>query len=349
MIENRPDTDAASEAARAVRLKTFIEEIGDKRKRPDTDAASEAARDSAFQLKSFSDELAARVKTNVLKRQRPNTEVIRQEIHDDAFRLMSFEQKLAYPHGSCLKPANGNKNYCKYNAILSSTLDILADLGITIGNSDFAGKTINVLELCGGSKCAEQALQIAFPKAEISHIRVDRDPKSGAGIIADICNWKGYADYPEGHFDIILAWPDCSQLSNMHSNAKKARDIEGTLNLISAIKNIIKQLAPKFFLIENPCNNKFGLRVQPVMQDMARYLQTHHYCKWGFPYPKLTDIWCSHTIPHPGLCHKGSYCCNKDKHGIHAMTPQYIQDLWMRHQVPYPLLVAAFRQAFRPL
>lgn len=285
-------------------------------------------------------------KTNVMKRRRPKTEVIREREFNMQFLDMTFKERMRYCHADCLEPAT--EKYKKFEPIVEDTQTVLARHGIFINENDFEGRVIRVLELCGGSQCATHALRCAFPGATIEVTRVDRDPTSGADVITDLCFWEGYKSYPEGHFDIVLAWPDCSQLSTMRSNASKDRDVEGTMNLVKAIKNIIAQLKPKFFIIENPHNKSTGLCVQPEMADMERYRQTHNYCMWGFPYPKPTDLWCSHKIPDAGRCCKDTPCENRRRHGKHAMTPQYIKYLWMRHQVPIPLIVAALRTAFHP-
>ena len=286
-------------------------------------------------------------KTNCRKRKVPLTEIVRRTEYYQRFDEMSFAERMAMIHGECLEPASSK--YRKFDCSLDPVQKVLAENSVgPIGKGDFAGRTIRVLELCGGTKNLEHALQIAFPAADIEIVRVDRDPQSGADVIADICFWTGYEDYEKGHFDIIAAWPDCSQLSNMRSTTSTPRDVEGTMRLVSCIKTIIRELEPEFFLIENPHNTATGLCVQPEMADMEEFRQTHSYCKWGFPYPKPTDIWCSHKIPGGGVCRKATPCANKREHGSHPITIQYLKDLWMRHQVPIPLLVAALRSAFRP-
>ena len=289
---------------------------------------------------------ALKLKTNVMKRKRPLTEVIREQRFNLRFMDMTFSERMRFSHAKCLEPASAK--YKKFEPVMDNTETVLARHGIVIDEGDFKGRTIRVLELCGGSHCATHALRCAFPGATLEVTRVDRDPTSGADVIADLCFWDGYKDYPDRHFDIVLAWPDCSQMTTMRSQANKPRDVEGTMNLVKAVKRIIARLDPAFFIIENPHNTSTGLCVQPEMTDMEQYRQTHHYCKWGFPYPKPTDVWCSHRIPHAGKCCKDSPCDDRRRHGKHAMTPQYIKDLWMRHQVPIPLLVAAFRTAFQP-
>lgn len=285
----------------------------------------------------------------MMKRARPSTEVEREKKRYREFREMTFEQRMGVSNAKWLEPANAaNPKYKKFEPVMDGTATVLVRHGITVREGDFEGRTIRVLELCGGSECATHALRCAFPAATLEVTRVDRDPTSGADVVADLCYWDGYMDYPEGHFDIVLAWPDCSQLSTMRTRANKPRDVEGTMRLVGAIKAIIARLKPKLFMIENPHNNSTGLCTRPEMADMEQHRQTHHFCKWGFPYPKPTDIWCNHRIPDAGACCKDTPCENKRRHGCHAMTPQYIKDLWMRHQVPIPLLVAAFRTAFAP-
>lgn len=67
---------------------------------------------------------------------------------------------------------------------------------------------------------------------------------------------------------------------------------------------LIKELAPHFFFIENPMG---ALRKMDYMMGIPRYTTT--WCQYGFKYRKATDIWTNH--PRPELkppCSNGDKC-----------------------------------------
>ena len=67
---------------------------------------------------------------------------------------------------------------------------------------------------------------------------------------------------------------------------------------------LIKELDPHFFFIENPVG---GLRKMDYMQGIPRYTTT--YCRYGFKYRKATDIWTNHPCPNlKPPCHNGDKC-----------------------------------------
>lgn len=103
---------------------------------------------------------------------------------------------------------------------------------------------------------------------------------------------------------MIWVGTDCSSYSVASISKHRRRNEEtGNLDPISDyakfcddmnqhVKELIKELNPKYFFWENP---RAALRKMIWMQDMPRYTVT--YCQYGFEYMKPTDIWTNHPNP----------------------------------------------------
>ena len=125
---------------------------------------------------------------------------------------------------------------------------------------------------------------------------VDLDTRFDVSLHADILTltpddlpWKP---------DIILASPPCESFSvlrigrNWHNrelgipNLPKTPSAELGLRLVGATLRLINELAPSFWVIENP---RAMLRKLPVMAECDR--RTVTYCAYGHPTMKPTDLW----------------------------------------------------------
>ena len=118
-----------------------------------------------------------------------------------------------------------------------------------------------------------------------------------------------------GRPDVIWASPDCTTYSIAAISHHRRQMADGTLSPVSEyakfcdntnkhVIELIKQLNPKFWFIENP---RGGLRKMGFMRDLPRYTIT--YCKYGDTRMKPTDIWTNH--PNPGFippCKNGDPC-----------------------------------------
>ena len=118
-----------------------------------------------------------------------------------------------------------------------------------------------------------------------------------------------------GKPDIIWASPDCSTYSVAAISRHRRKEINGNLTPISDyakfcdktnihVVNLIKELNPKYFFIENP---RGGLRKMDFIQDLPRHTVT--YCQYGDSRMKPTDIWTNH--PNPKFkqpCKNGDTC-----------------------------------------
>lgn len=125
-----------------------------------------------------------------------------------------------------------------------------------------------------------------------------------------------------GKPDIILASPPCTTFSTMTMgrNWNKNGDIYTpktekariSLELVQKTVSLIEDLAPKFWVIENPRAILRKLGVFPA--DWER--RTVWYCRYGEPFAKPTDLWGGFPPswrPRP-QCHNG----NDD----HVMAPR---------------------------
>jgi hypothetical protein len=95
---------------------------------------------------------------------------------------------------------------------------------------------------------------------------------------------------------------------------------------------LIRELAPRFFFIENPMG---GLRKMDYMQGIPRHLIT--YCQYGFDYRKATDIFTNHPRPEfKPPCKNGDPCHQSAPRGT-KQGLQGIQDKALRSAYPAEL------------
>lgn len=115
-----------------------------------------------------------------------------------------------------------------------------------------------------------------------------------------------------GKPDVIWASPDCRKFSvaaiGKHwikgTNLPKTEETKQALALLEHTVQLIKDLDPKFYFIENP---RGKMRKMDVLQDLPRY--TLSYCQYGDFRMKPTDIWTNHPEPNfKPACKNGDPC-----------------------------------------
>lgn len=143
-----------------------------------------------------------------------------------------------------------------------------------------------------------------------------------------------------GQPDVIWASPDCSTYSvsaifhhrikeesgNLKPKSEKAQKSD---EVVKHVLELIKELKPKFFFIENP---RAGLRKMDFMKDLPRYTIT--YCQYGDKRMKPTDIWTNH--PNPKFkppCKKGDKCHEPAPRGSKTGT-QALKNSIERARIP---------------
>lgn len=147
-----------------------------------------------------------------------------------------------------------------------------------------------------------------------------------------------------GRPDVIHMSFDCTTFSVMAISKHRRKNLEtGSLDPISDYAKfcdevdqhcleLVKQLRPKFFFIENPVG---GLRKMTWMQGIPRYTTT--YCQWGERRQKPTDWFTNH--PEPKFippCKRGSPCHDAAPRGSRTGT-QGIKGHVDRSRIPEQL------------
>jgi len=150
------------------------------------------------------------------------------------------------------------------------------------------------LELFSGNKSISKVFIKEFEGLEV--LSLDIEQKLNPDVCIDILKWD-YKIYPEGHFDIIWASPDCRswsvagygrhrQLPSLIPKTETA--ILGEL-LIHKTLEIINYFKPKIWFIENP---RGLLRHFPPMKTLP-FCHLVYYGNYDYPMEKATNIWCN--------------------------------------------------------
>jgi site-specific DNA-cytosine methylase len=137
------------------------------------------------------------------------------------------------------------------------------------------------------------------PFAERGHdvVTLDLDARFESDITADILEW-GASELDGWRPDIILASPPCEAFSvlsigrnwtgpdDVPAHQPKTDAARLARRIVERTREIIHQLEPAFYVIENP---RGKLRKLPVVADLER--RTVTYCQYGAPWQKPTDLW----------------------------------------------------------
>lgn len=137
----------------------------------------------------------------------------------------------------------------------------------------------------------------------------DFDPQFGTDYTVDIMKFDPRrVPYRP---DILWASPPCETFSvasighhwNKDRTPKTEAAVEGQERILKTFE-IIKELKPRIFIIENP---RGMLRKLPFMQPLYRYTVT--YCQYGDTRMKPTDLWsnCPDLVFKPA-CKNGMPC-----------------------------------------
>jgi len=136
----------------------------------------------------------------------------------------------------------------------------------------------------------------------------DSNPAFNPDICKDILALNG-SDFPRG-VDILWASPPCECFSvasiGTHWNTErmpKSDRAKVALRVVEKMVNLIKEINPRYFFIENP---RAMMRTLPIMAQFRRTTVT--YCQYGETRMKATDIWTNSDIELKPPCKYGDKC-----------------------------------------
>ena len=200
---------------------------------------------------------------------------------------------------------------------------------------------MKILELFSGTECISNAFRARGHEC----YTVDWEKKFPSTLHIDILQLtaeKILTDF--GRPDIIWSGNDCTTFSVAAiGHHRKKNPVTGSLDpktekaafadkVNRHTLELIRELAPRFFFIENPMG---GLRKMDYMQGIPRHLIT--YCQYGFTYRKATDIFTNHPRPEfKPPCKNGDPCHQAAPRGT-KQGLQGIQDKALRSAYPAAL------------
>ena len=179
---------------------------------------------------------------------------------------------------------------------------------------------------------------LAFENAGDTVIKVELDQSFEAHERDIMTLTAEYLISKYGKPDFIWASPPCTTFSvasigkhwTLDKKPKTNEAVQG-LKLVEKTLELIKELNPKGFLIENP---RGMLRKQSIM-DLPRWTVT--YCAYGDKRMKPTDIWgkLDGWQPRPA-CKRGDSCHEAAPRGSRTGT-QGMKGAKLRSMIPYEL------------
>lgn len=183
----------------------------------------------------------------------------------------------------------------------------------------------------------------AFLQRGHSVTTVDIEPRFKCSLTADVLNLKAIDLGGAGTYDLILASPPCEAFSvaslGHHWMGGKEAYVPRTdaarkaIVLTEHTVHLIRSLAPKAFLIENP---RGMMRKLQVMQPLDR--RTITYCQYGETRMKPTDLWGGFpsSLTFRPMCKNGDPCHERAPRGAKTGT-QGIKGAAARAVIPYRL------------
>jgi hypothetical protein len=205
--------------------------------------------------------------------------------------------------------------------------------------------SVKVLDLFAGSRSFSKIAQ----QMGMETFTSDINAFDGIDYVTDILEfdvnklpWKP---------DIIWASPPCTcfSVASIGRNwalPDRTPKTPGALQAITIVQktvDIIKQLDPHFFFIENP---RGMLRTLPVLSHIP-FLQTVTYCQYGDTRMKPTDIWTNSTqwLPRPA-CNNGDPCHTAAPRGS-ATGTQGLKNAYERSKVPDALCIEILQSCIK--
>ena len=107
---------------------------------------------------------------------------------------------------------------------------------------------MRALVLFRGTGSVDRSLEQAGFKVD----SLDIDPKCNATWTCDVLEWDEWRHMAPGSYDFVFASPPCTEYSRARTTAKTPRNLELADRIVQRTLNIIHELAPKAYLVENP-------------------------------------------------------------------------------------------------
>jgi transposase InsO family protein/uncharacterized protein YacL (UPF0231 family) len=163
---------------------------------------------------------------------------------------------------------------------------------------------VRILDICKGtgsiSNAIKNRLVSTFGRDAFEIITIDIDKQFEPDYNLDIMQWRYWKDmrdpktkqfiFQPGTFDLVVFSPPCTEYS-------VAKTI-GYRNLLmadrivtSGLEFIHEHLKPRYWFMENPASGSFALHRRFIMRNYNHFRNSVTYCRYGFPYRKLTSIW----------------------------------------------------------
>ena len=197
---------------------------------------------------------------------------------------------------------------------------------------------LKVLDLFSGT----QSIARAFRNNGHETYTIELDKKhDGIDWYEDIMNITAKDIFERfGNPDVIWASPPCEKFSvaaigkhwTKGTNLPKTKDTAKALELLEYTVNLIKELNPTYYFIENP---RGKMRKMDCMEGFPRYTVT--YCQYGDTRMKPTDIWTNHPNPKfKPICKNGDPCHIPPPRGSRTGT-QGLKGAIERSKIPIEL------------
>jgi len=156
---------------------------------------------------------------------------------------------------------------------------------------------MKLLELFSGNKSVSKIFKQKFNDIDV--VSLDIEQKLNPDICIDILTWD-YKIYPEHHFNIIWASPDCRSWSIAgHGQHRQLPDLAPKTEtavigeqLIHKTIEIINYFKPQYWFIENP---RGLLRHFQPMKNLP-FCHLVYYSNYNYPMHKPTNIWSNLTL-----------------------------------------------------
>ena len=151
---------------------------------------------------------------------------------------------------------------------------------------------------------------------------LDMDPKCNATWTSNILEWDLWRHMMPGRYDFIWASPPCVQYSIARTTAKTPRNLELADSIVARTLEIIRELAPSAWLMENPATGL--LKTRWVVKGLPYRDVT--YCKYSdgidHKYRTATRLWgvLPTFIPRPMCCR--AHPCEFMVDGRHTVIAQ---------------------------